>query len=587
MAMAAEQQQLPPSLRCESPSPDLAPSRAIGPVPELSRCLSTASDISHGSGTDFTPRDSLGRSSSDGFSRQSSASYGRRSDVSFASSRQSTCSLLTDRDGARVASRRRGYMRPQGTTFAASAQSRESVLSLGSIAHLQYYFARTGLLDGKGAQLQRKNRQNRGSTLDLSALDDPSGSAAAGASMLSPTMLASDADSSYASMGSSPDLGASSTFAGPLVGSPIDVDDYDDGPYDSDDYDAPDPDMLPPTASTYIHREKPLARPPTIEELKSELSTSLQNASNALEDARNATAGDDSAPGTPSPRRGSAAANTESPRPRSSHHLRHQSKSQGWFEIQGMHILDVMTLAIRAARKYYTAHEHPERLDAIKPERQVRSELFAVMETLKQMATRRWAGGMRPEEINGLDAWLRSLFSMLSQEAILERTERAEREGWTWLSGDWAGKEVERELAFLASLEVGLTLDPLPEYTPARDTTSDAPGPGGETPFLRAFSNGLRLVKLHNAAVKRSKRRFGGITTFHEDTEKPYRCADNLRYWVKAAELRWETHLRIDPLGIVYNTTPSVWADFEDAIFKWCRKVREEISADIVGDTTA
>ena len=61
-------------------------------------------------------------------------------------------------------------MRPQGTNFAASAQSRESVLSLGSIAHLQYYFARTGLLDGKGGRLAKKKDGNRG-TLDLSALD--------------------------------------------------------------------------------------------------------------------------------------------------------------------------------------------------------------------------------------------------------------------------------------------------------------------------------------------------------------------------------------------------------------------------------
>lgn len=541
MAMAAEQ---PPSLRRESPSPDLKPTPAIGALPELSRCLSTASDMSHGSATDFTPRDSLG---SDAFSRQSSASYSRRSDVSFASSRQSSYST----DGR--SSRRRGYMRPQGTTFAASAQSRESVMSLGSIAHLQYYFARTGLLDGKGAQLQRKNKQNRG-TLDLTSLDTSS---------LSPRILGSDTDSSYASMGSSPDL-AASNFNMPMVESPIEE------PYYSDDMEDADPDMLPPTASTYIHREKPVPKPPTIEELKSELTTYLHKAAEALHDAKNGV-GQSSAPSSPSQ------SATESPRPRSSHHARHQSKSQGWFEIQGMHILDVMTLAIRAAKMYYTAHEHPERLDAIKPERQVRSELFSVMETLKQMATRRWAGGMRADELDNLDGWIRSLFDMLTREEQMASAERAERESWTWASGDWAGREIERELAFLASLEAGLGIEPLPEYTPARDA-ADAALP---TPFLKSMQNGLRLVKLHNAAVRRSKRRFGGVTTFHEDTEKPYRCADNLRYWVKAAELRWEVHLKIDALGIVYNSTPSVWVDFEDALWKWCRKVREEISAEL------
>ena len=35
-------------------------------------------------------------------------------------------------------------MRPQGTNFADSAKNRDSVMSLGSIAHMQYYFARTG-----------------------------------------------------------------------------------------------------------------------------------------------------------------------------------------------------------------------------------------------------------------------------------------------------------------------------------------------------------------------------------------------------------------------------------------------------------
>ena len=52
-------------------------------------------------------------------------------------------------------------MRPQGTNFADSAKNRDSVMSLGSIAHMQYYFARTGLLDGKGGQLAKNDGKNK------------------------------------------------------------------------------------------------------------------------------------------------------------------------------------------------------------------------------------------------------------------------------------------------------------------------------------------------------------------------------------------------------------------------------------------
>ncbi|KAF5260044.1 hypothetical protein FOXYS1_9318, partial [Fusarium oxysporum] len=63
--------------------------------------------------------------------------------------------------------------------------------------------------------------------------------------------------------------------------------------------------------------------------------------------------------------------------------------------------------------------------------------------------------------------------------------------------------------------------------------------------------------------------------------QKPYRCADNLRYWVKAAELRFEVMLKVDVLGVQYNTSPQVWVDFETAILKWSRHVREEITREL------
>ncbi|KAM5355883.1 hypothetical protein ACJ41O_002529 [Fusarium nematophilum] len=520
-----------PSFRCDSPPPDALPTPAIGACPELSRCLSTTSSWSHGSSTDAASRDSLG---SQPYSRHSTGSLNhRRSDIS-AISRHSSYSL----DGR---SRRRGYMRPQGTDFAASARSRESVMSLGSIAHLQYYFARTGLLDGKGGQLARKKQQRV--MLDLSALDTH------GATL--PKIVGSDIDSSYASTGSSPDFGAQGFGAGSLVESPVEeMDDfYDDSFSESEG-------MLPPTVSTYHHREKAVPKPPTIVELKSELEQTLHDARNALREAKERKVG-----------------TYEEPPNALKYPNMPEENTQGWYELQGMHILDVVTLAIRAAKIFYTAHDLPDRLDFIKPEKQVRADLLAVMEVLKQMATRGFKDGMKEGEIMTMDTWVDSVFAILKREQEIEDAERAERDGWTWLKGDWTGREMERERAFLISMDT--SVEPLPEWTPM-SPTAEKP-----TPFLKSMQNGLRLVKLHNAAVHKSRRRFGAIPTFHTDTQKPYRSADNLRYWVKAAELRFEVMLGVDALGVVYNASPQVWMDFEAAILKWCRHVREEITREL------
>ncbi|KAF5251367.1 hypothetical protein FOXYS1_14789, partial [Fusarium oxysporum] len=329
--MAATNDQTP-SFRCDSPPPDALPTPAIGACPELSRCLSTTSSWSHGS-NDANPRDALGIEK---FNRHSTGSLdtstlkNRHSDIS-AISRHSSYNF----DGR---SRRRGYMRPQGTDFAASARSRESVMSLGSIAHLQYYFARTGLLDGKGGQLARKKQQR--ATLDLSSLDT-------NAEAL-PKIVGSDFDSSYASTDSSPDF-SSQGFGTDLVESPIEeLDDY----YE-DNFSDLGGDMLPPTVSTYHHREKVVPKPPTILELKSELEQTLGDAKKALNEVEARRTGTYEAPSSAPDYPNMPAENT-----------------QGWFELQGMHILDVVTLAIRAAKIYYTAHELPDRLDSIKPEKQ-------------------------------------------------------------------------------------------------------------------------------------------------------------------------------------------------------------------------
>lgn len=431
-------------------------------------------------------------------------------------------------------------MRPQVTDFAASAKSRESVMSLGSIAHLQYYFARTGLLDGKGGQLARKKKEGA-ATLDLAALD---------ATGPMPKIV-TDPDSSYSSMGSSPDFGVQSYGVGGVTESPIeDMDDHEDSFAESE------PGMLPPTVSTYVHKEKVVPKPPTIDELKADLETSLSEASKAIKEVQERKAGtfteDPNAPKLPN---------------------MPDENTQSWYELQGMQILDVTTLAIRAAKMYYTAHELPDRLDSIKSEKQVRADLLAVMEVLKQQATRNFKGGMKNEEINVISGWIDSVWGILKREAEIEAAEQAERASWTWLEGDWTGREMERERAFLVSMDP--EAEPLPPWTSVAHATEVPPA------FLKEMQDGRRLVKLHNAVLKKSRRRFGAIPTFHDDVQKPYRRADNLRYWVKAAELRFEVLLSLDVMSVVNNTGPEAWKNFEDAILKWSTHVRQEITKEL------
>lgn len=608
-----------PDARCESP--EALPSPAVGaPAHKFMRCASATSAISHGSGTTEHSRDSLISDASSAFSRSSSGTFpitSRRSDIStlghfFLRSRDNSWirdstgsldSLTANSILSGSSSKRRGYMRPQGTDFAQSARQRESVLSLGSIAHLQYYFARTGLLDGKGAQFARK-RQNR-QTLDLSMLE--------GGDYTIPRVLNFENDSSYASMGSSPNTPGLEPEIKSPTGDEHNMEFQPPPPEDEygSDYDEePDPQhMLPPTVSTYNHREKPIPKPPSMEELRTDLTSALDAAERSLKEAKEATApaGESSSPSDrvvvpPAILLSDTSKQTTSDQePSTPVTPTVPLNPTGWYEIQGMHILDVMTLAIRAAKIYYTSHERPDRLDAIKSEKDLRSDLLSVMDILKRMATRGFIGGMREEEFQTMNNWIRSLRDMLAKEDEMEAAELKERESWTWLkpenwSTDEYGNQIEREEAFILSMFAGLplppplsSLPPLPRWTPI-DRSQPNPEP---TPFLRELSNGIRLVHLHNCAVRKSRRRFGAIPSFHADTQKPYRAADNLRYWMKAAELRWEIMIKCDALGLQYakdkklenmEEAGRMWVQFEDAIVKWCRGVREEVEGELKGD---
>lgn len=393
-------------------------------------------------------------------------------------------------------------------------------MSLGSIAHMQYYFARTGLLDGKGAQLAKDRERKKSGSNKENVEPAIFGTEDFAVSSLS----LNDSSSAYATS----DVGVDHS----VVESPTDMQSA--GADWSSSY---EPMMLPPTVSTYKQKPSYTQPLPDMLVLRRELRESLDDARKVLEETKRLQENTDAA------------------------------ENSGFHEIQGLHLLDIITLAIRAAKNYYTAHSHPQRLCAIRSERKIRADLYQVLDVLKRIAARNFRGGIKEPERENIHKWIVSIDSLLSTEEEQEQQETAQRESWTWREGEWTGREREREWLFIKSF------DPDPEPIPQwPEQPSEYPNS-----FLLDFQDGQKLVRLHNTLLQRSKRRFGEIKTYHTDVAKPYRMAENLRYWIKAAELRWEIRLTVNVLGVVHGNDPAAWQIFDEALLKWCKGVREEL----------
>jgi hypothetical protein len=373
-------------------------------------------------------------------------------------------------------------------------------MSLGSIAHLQYYFARTGLLEGKGGQLAKKKQNGE---YDIPRLH-----------------LSDDKD---------------------FVESPIDEEVqmmWEAAQEDGEEV------MLPPTVSTYSHRPSYVQPPPDHQSLKRDLVESLENALKALESCDTSLIDPTDVP------------------------------TQGFYEIQGLHVLDTVTLAIRAARLYYTQHPNPKRLHSIRPDQQLRKELHAVLDILKRCASRNFVGGFREDERLAVLIWVSEVGMMIDQESKLEEKEKNERKDWAWMDDSkWTNNEDARDLEFIHFF-----------FRKARSESQQTRIPQGKD-FLKSLADGRDLVAMHNAAVRESKRQFDFIDTFHADVAKPYRRADNLRYFTKAAELRFEIKLKFDVMGVAnMKEDDAVWTGFEEALESWAKRVRTELTKDWSGE---
>ncbi|TKA77315.1 hypothetical protein B0A49_03284 [Cryomyces minteri] len=395
-----------------------------------------------------------------------------------------------------------------------------TVLSLGSIAHLQYYFARTGLLDGKGGQVaeDQRSRITGSAGVSIAGVDEPP-----------PSSSLEEEESVLVLEDSHLDARTSE--------SPVNL--------NGSSWETQAHAVLPPTVSTYNQKAVYVPSPPDTTVLRAELREALDETREILREAGIGMI------------------------------VRDQNsalKTAHWDMVKGLKLLEIVTLNVRAARMYYTSHGCPQRLYCIRPEREIRADLHQVFDTLCRIVSRDFAGGVRSAEIESIWEWTAIVDELLAAEEAQERLEKKERETWSWRQGDWTGREREREWLFLDTFD--LHHEPLPHW--------DSPIENSQlpTPFLRALRNGLRLIQLHNELVMKSRRRFEMIENFHTDTSKPYRCADNLRYWVKAAQLRWEVKLDVDVLGVLRGNDDTAWRKFDEAVLQWCRRVREEISTE-------
>ena len=330
-------------------------------------------------------------------------------------------------------------------------------------------------------------------------------------------------------------------------------------------HDWDEPLMLPPTVSTYSHRTPHIPPPPDSETLVEDLRKALVNVDGALREAQSHPESHNDRQESDGGLSNQADANDHG----GEDQLTRSPANKGWHELQGMHMLDVVTLAIRAAKVYYTMHEHPQRIATIKSERQVREELLGVLDVLKRMANRQFSGGIKGEELQVIEDWVHNVRDLLVTEQGIEDREKKDRENWRWLEGDWANADRERERLFMNTF---LADGDLPPWSSALN------GDSLPTVFLEKLRSGLNLVSLHNRILKKTKRHLGEIKVFHTDTAKPYRAAENLRFWIKAAEIRWEIKLQVDVMGVVYGTNDEAWKGFDAAILAWCQAVREEIT---------
>ena len=162
---------------------------------------------------------------------------------------------------------------------------------------------------------------------------------------------------------------------------------------------------------------------------------------------------------------------------------------------------------------------------------------------------------------------------MISKRRI-DRDDEVRREMWeratNWMEGNWENNEWGIAIPELADLEryhlFLVQFDPSEPRLPPPST--------GE--FFESLRSGTKLCLIHNTLTHFSLRPFGLITRFHTDTSVRYRVTDNLRYFAKAAQIRWDIQIEWD-VEEIWRASPNGDEMLKRELRKWCNAVINEM----------
>ena len=205
-----------------------------------------------------------------------------------------------------------------------------------------------------------------------------------------------------------------------------------------------------------------------------------------------------------------------------------------------------------------------------------------MLDVLKRMAARNFAGGLRQQEKVGILTWIVGISELIQAEIDGEARPRSASGGRG--AARMAGLGATRASA---SARFPQVLRPTTPRSSRRGRHRRRATRSCQRRSCASSPTGQASLS-YTTRSWRSRTTFEAIAVWHTDVAKPYRRADNLRFWTMAARRRWDVDLAageqqggFDVNELVLNETPAAWRRFDAALLRWCRAVREELQAEL------